>query len=96
VSLAGEMKSSYTAIIRLSLITKLSIWCFTLSVITQQVLGSSCEYTSFSKTAADKPNVLFIAVDDLRPELGCYGVDYIQTPRIDAFAKTGRLFRIIM
>ena len=40
-----------------------------------------------------QPNVLFIAVDDLRPELGCYGVDYIQTPRIDAFAKTGRLFR---
>ena len=40
-----------------------------------------------------QPNVLFIAVDDLRPELGCYGVDYIKTPRIDAFAKTGRLFR---
>ena len=40
-----------------------------------------------------QPNVLFIAVDDLRPELGCYGVDYIRTPRIDAFAKTGRLFK---
>jgi arylsulfatase A-like enzyme len=39
-----------------------------------------------------QPNVLFIAVDDLRPELGCYGVDYIQTPRIDAFAETARLF----
>ena len=40
----------------------------------------------------DKPNVLFIAIDDLRPELGCYGVDYIHSPRIDAFAKTARLF----
>ena len=45
-----------------------------------------------SFAAADKPNVLFITVDDLRPELGCYGVDYIRSPRIDAFAKTARLF----
>ena len=79
--------------LRLSLITQLTIWCFTLSVITQQGLESSDGRSSNTKTSADKPNVLFIAVDDLRPELGCYGVDYIQTPRIDAFAKTGRLFR---
>ncbi|MCF7731067.1 MAG: sulfatase-like hydrolase/transferase [Akkermansiaceae bacterium] len=39
-----------------------------------------------SATAA--PNVLFIAVDDLRPELGCYGADYAQTPHLDTFAKT--------
>ncbi|WP_206028747.1 hypothetical protein [Thalassoroseus pseudoceratinae] len=32
--------------------------------------------------AADKPNILFIAVDDLRPELGCYGNKAI-TPNID-------------
>ena len=31
--------------------------------------------------AADEAmNVLFIIVDDLRPELGCYGVNYIKTP----------------
>lgn len=45
--------------------------------------------------AADsqKPlNVLFIAVDDLRPELKCYGVDYMHTPRIDALAASAVRF----
>jgi len=30
-------------------------------------------------SAKETPHVLFIAIDDLRPELGCYGVDYIQS-----------------
>lgn len=44
--------------------------------------------------AADKrPNVLLICVDDLRPELGCYGVSYIHSPSIDQLAARGRVFR---
>jgi arylsulfatase A-like enzyme len=39
-----------------------------------------------------KPNILFIAVDDLRPELGCYGKDYIKSPNIDRIAKAGMVF----
>ena len=31
-------------------------------------------------------NVLLICVDDLRPELGCYGAAYAQTPHIDRLA----------
>ena len=42
--------------------------------------------------ATSRPNVLFIAVDDLRPELGCYGTDYIQSPNIDRLASEGVLF----
>ena len=42
--------------------------------------------------ASPRPNVLFIAVDDLRPELGCYGAEHIHSPNIDAFAASGRLF----
>ena len=49
--------------------------------------------TVFSTLAADKKlNVLFIAVDDLRPELGCYGVKAAKSPNIDALAKQGLLF----
>ena len=42
--------------------------------------------------AADKPNILFIAIDDLRPELGCYGSEIAVTPNLDGLAKGGLLF----
>ncbi|MEO1614559.1 MAG: sulfatase [Planctomycetota bacterium] len=45
-----------------------------------------------SVVAAERVNVLMIAVDDLRPELGCYGKDYMSTPNIDALAARGIRF----
>ncbi len=39
-----------------------------------------------------RPNVLLICVDDLRPELNCFGKDYIHSPNIDALASHGRAF----
>ena len=38
-------------------------------------------------------NVLFLVVDDLRPELNCYGADYMHTPNIDNLASNGVLFQ---
>ncbi|MFK5923464.1 MAG: sulfatase [Verrucomicrobiota bacterium] len=43
-------------------------------------------------SASDSPNILLLCIDDLRPELACYGVDYIQSPNIDALAASGRMF----
>jgi Sulfatase len=48
--------------------------------------------TLTSVEAADRPNVLFIAVDDLRPEIGCYGNSIVKTPNIDRIAARGIVF----
>jgi len=45
-----------------------------------------------SAFAAKPPNVLFIAVDDLRPEIGCYGAAHMKTPHLDALAAQGMVF----
>ena len=39
-----------------------------------------------------KPNILFIAVDDLKPELGAYGNKLVKTPNIDRLAKMSTVF----
>ena len=45
-----------------------------------------------SEQKKKRPNILFIAVDDLRPELGCYGSEIAITPNLDKLASQGLLF----
>lgn len=45
------------------------------------------------RTPNGRKNVLFLAVDDLRASLGCFGDTYAITPNIDALARRGTLFR---
>ncbi|MDV7186909.1 sulfatase [Lutibacter sp. TH_r2] len=40
----------------------------------------------------NKKNVLFLCIDDLRPELASFGADYIISPNIDKLAEEGRAF----
>lgn len=57
------------------------ILCSTLTILTKA-----------SAQQQSRPNVLFIAVDDLRPELGAYGTAGIKTPNIDRLAESGIVF----
>ncbi|MEX2026514.1 MAG: sulfatase, partial [Pirellulaceae bacterium] len=41
---------------------------------------------------AERPNVLLICIDDLKPALGCYGDKLAKTPSIDALAARGIVF----
>lgn len=48
--------------------------------------------STFYAQEGDKPNILFIAVDDLKPLLGSYGDTLAITPNIDALASKGITF----
>lgn len=51
-----------------------------------------CLLGSCTEKVPPPPNILFIAVDDLRPELNCYGADQILSPNIDRLAGEGIIF----
>ncbi|MEM9446153.1 MAG: sulfatase, partial [Verrucomicrobiota bacterium] len=54
---------------------------------------AGCLTNPLTSHADTRPNVLFIAVDDLRSQLNCYGDTQMHTPNIDSLAAQGVLFR---
>jgi len=59
------------------------------------LLGAAVERWSPAAVAQEEQNrynILFISVDDLRPELGAYGRSYVRTPNIDRLAERGATF----
>lgn len=66
-------------------------WCLA-ALIAIPLFGFSQGEPDAGKKQTKKPNVVFICVDDLRPELGCYGATYIKSPNIDRLAADGVIF----
>lgn len=55
-------------------------------------LAASALGAGQASSGATRPNVLFICVDDLRPQLNCYGHNFMHTPVLDQFANDGLVF----
>lgn len=62
---------------------------FTVSGFSQ---NDSCGPASPTDAMAEKPNVLWIYIEDMNPGLGCYGDTTVETPQMDALAKQGVCF----
>jgi iduronate 2-sulfatase len=57
------------------------------------LITAGCKSDRENETgSAGKPNILLILVDDLRPELNCYGAGHIVSPHIDALAAESVVF----
>lgn len=66
-----------------------------LTIISVVLIMTGCLVQCAVKQDAEqssKPNILFISIDDLRPELGCYGSPIAKSPHLDALATDGVLF----
>lgn len=58
-------------------------------IVVQQIFVGFATTRATPVTAAERPNVLLICVDDLKPVLGCYGDSRVRSPHIDRLAARG-------
>jgi len=66
---------------------------FKFTIIACLLVFFGCKSTKGNKTlTTPKKNILFLMVDDLRPELNIYGHNQIISPNIDALANSGVTF----
>ncbi|MCF8714720.1 sulfatase [Joostella atrarenae] len=61
-------------------------------VFTIVIVANKEQKTQAQIPTVEKPNVLIIFIDDLRPELNCFGKSHIKSPNIDALANNSMVF----
>lgn len=65
-----------------------------LGIVSWFTIGAlSCKVPEENQKAERKPNILFVSIDDLGPNLGAYDNPYIISPKLDEFAENGFTFR---
>ncbi len=64
-----------------------------LSLLLVAFLTASTPTFSQADEPASRPNVLFVGVDDMNVNLGCYGGSQVKSPHLDALASRGVLFQ---
>ena len=58
-----------------------------------RILAAGSLFFGFSNAAAERPNIIFLLVDDLGfGDFGCYGAEFYETPNIDRLAENGMRF----
>ena len=67
-----------------------SVWL--VAILSPLLSADATQAAEGSAIATRRPNVLFIAVDDLRPEFGAYGKSYVHSPNLDRLAARGVTF----
>lgn len=65
---------------------------FLFALIAMVTMFSCSSTKQKEETTKPKPNILFIAVDDLRPELNFYGAHHIYSPNLDKLAEESLVF----
>ena len=67
-------------------------WKNTVLATWSRTSGSACNSSKTPDQQPSRPNILFIPVDDLRPDIGAYGNEHVLTPHMDRLADRGVLF----
>jgi len=66
--------------------------CIFFTLVTLMMASPAALHAADTPTETERPNILFIIADDLKPLLGCCGVNWIQSPNIDRLASRGTVF----